>query len=160
MSKASECADGSRPSSAGGQCCTLGGSTRVFFPFVLFLFLYSSVPPRTQSNLPCAFQHTSYPSSFLFLSLLMYIFCMSLFSAFVKLRKATTSFVLSVCLSVYPSAWNDSAVTGQISIKVDMWAFFKTLSRKIQVLFKSDMYNGYFTWSRFHIYDNISLNYY
>jgi hypothetical protein len=40
--------------------------------------------------------------------------------AFAKLRKATISFVMSV----YPSAWNNSAPTELISIKHDIWAFF------------------------------------
>ena len=35
-------------------------------------------------------------------------------SLFAKLRKATISFVMSVCLSVRPSAWNNLAPTGQI----------------------------------------------
>jgi hypothetical protein len=29
---------------------------------------------------------------------------------------------------------------------------------QMQVSLKSDKYNGYFIWTRFHIYDNISLN--
>jgi hypothetical protein len=52
--------------------------------------------------------------------------------AFAKLRKATVSFVVSVCLS----AWNSSAPTGRILIKfVD----------KIEVALKSDKNNWYFT---------------
>ena len=31
--------------------------------------------------------------------------------------------------------------------------------KKIQVSLKSDKNNGYFTWRRFYIYNNISLNY-
>jgi len=38
--------------------------------------------------------------------------------AFAKLRKATISFVTSVChLSVRPSAWNNSAPTGRVFMK-------------------------------------------
>jgi len=55
--------------------------------------------------------------------------------AFKKLRKATISFVMSVCLyiclsvrpSVRPSVWNNSAPTGRISMKIDIWIFFETL---------------------------------
>ena len=36
--------------------------------------------------------------------------------AFAKLRKATISFVMSVC----PSAWNSSASTGRIFMKFDI----------------------------------------
>jgi hypothetical protein len=43
---------------------------------------------------------------------------------FAKLRKATISFVMSVCLSVrlsfQLSAWNDSARSGRIFIKFDI----------------------------------------
>jgi len=41
-----------------------------------------------------------------------------------NLRKATISFVMSVCLS----AWNNLAPTGYISIKFNMWVFFANLS--------------------------------
>jgi hypothetical protein len=47
-----------------------------------------------------------------------------------KLRKATISFVMSVCLSVRPSAWNNSVPTGRIFMKFDFWVFFENLSRK------------------------------
>ena len=36
--------------------------------------------------------------------------------AFAKLRKATTSFVMSVC----PSTWNNSAPTGRIFMQLDI----------------------------------------
>ena len=44
--------------------------------------------------------------------------------ALAKLRKATISFVMSVCLSVRLSAWYNSAVTGRIFTKFDRWVFF------------------------------------
>jgi hypothetical protein len=44
--------------------------------------------------------------------------------AFAKLRKAIMSFVMSVRLSVLLSAWNNSAPTGRIVMKFDIWAFF------------------------------------
>jgi len=48
-----------------------------------------------------------------------------------KLRKATISFIMSVCVSVRPSAWNNSASTGGILMKFDIWIFFfQKLSRK------------------------------
>jgi hypothetical protein len=48
-------------------------------------------------------------------------------SAFEKLRKATISFVMSVRLS----AWN-SAPTGRIFIKFDIWWFFGNMPRKFK----------------------------
>jgi hypothetical protein len=36
--------------------------------------------------------------------------------------------------------------------------FFRKSAKLVQVLLKSDKNNGYFTWRRFHIYDNILLN--
>jgi hypothetical protein len=36
----------------------------------------------------------------------------------------------SSCPSVRPSAWNSSAVTGRIFIKLDIWVFKKNMSRQ------------------------------
>jgi len=49
--------------------------------------------------------------------------------AFASLRKATVSFVMSVCL---PSAWNNSAPTGRIFNKFYIWVFFENLFRKFK----------------------------
>jgi hypothetical protein len=54
-------------------------------------------------------------------------------SAFAKLRKATTSVVMSVCPSVRPSAWNNWASIGRILIKFDIWVFFENLLRKFNL---------------------------
>jgi hypothetical protein len=53
---------------------------------------------------------------------------------FAKLRKkkATIISVMSVRLSLYPSAWNHSAPTGQISIKFDTWEFLENPSRNFK----------------------------
>jgi hypothetical protein len=45
--------------------------------------------------------------------------------AFSKSRKESISFSMSVRPSVRPSAWNNSAPTGQIFIKFDTWVFFE-----------------------------------
>ena len=66
---------------------------------------------------------------------------------------------MSVRPSVCPSAWNNSAPTGRILIKRDIWDFSRNSVEKIQVSLKPDKNNVYFTWRRFHIYDNILLNY-
>ena len=47
-----------------------------------------------------------------------------------KIAKATISFVMSAFLSVCPSDWNNSAPTGQICIRFDIWVFFGNLSGK------------------------------
>jgi hypothetical protein len=41
-----------------------------------------------------------------------------------KLRKSD-----SFIMSVRPSAWNNSAPTGRIFVKFDIWRFFETMSR-------------------------------
>ena len=51
----------------------------------------------------------------------------SFLGAFTKLRKATTSFVMTVC----PSAWNNSVPIGWIFMKLDVWVFFENLSKKL-----------------------------
>ena len=51
------------------------------------------------------------------------------FGAFTKVLKATISFVMFVCLSVRPSAWNNSVPTGPIFMKFYILVFFENLSR-------------------------------
>ena len=58
--------------------------------------------------------------------------------AFAKLWKATISFVASVHLS----ARNNSALTGRIFMKFDIWVFFRKSLDEIQVSLKSDKLNG------------------
>ena len=48
--------------------------------------------------------------------------------AFSKFRRATVTFVVSVC----QSAWNNSAATGRRFMKFDIWGFFENLPRKIK----------------------------
>ena len=55
---------------------------------------------------------------------------------FAKLRKATISFIMSVRPTDPPSAWNNSALTGRIFMKFDIWVFLEYLSRKFK--FHSD----------------------
>jgi hypothetical protein len=52
-----------------------------------------------------------------------------------KLRKATISFVMPVRPSVRVSAWNNSAPSGLIFNKVDIWVFFENI-RDISSLIK------------------------
>ena len=58
---------------------------------------------------------------------------LSFLGAFANLRKATFTFVMSVCLSVRPSKRNNSAPTERIFIKCDICVFFQNLSRKFKV---------------------------
>ena len=57
----------------------------------------------------------------------------AILGAFVKVLKASNSFVMSVCLSaslpVSPSTWNNSAAIGRIFIKFNIRVSFKNLSR-------------------------------
>jgi hypothetical protein len=71
--------------------------------------------------------------------------------AFAKLRKATISFVKSVC----PSAWKNSALLNGFSWNLVSEYFSKICSKKFQVSLKSDKNNGYFTWRPMYIYDKI-----
>jgi len=48
---------------------------------------------------------------------------------FAKLRKTPMRLVMSVCPSVLLFAWNNSAPTGRIFMKFDIWIFFADLSR-------------------------------
>jgi hypothetical protein len=51
---------------------------------------------------------------------------------FAKLWKVTISFIMSVCPSIWPSTWNNSAPTERIFVKFGIWVFFKNLSRKFK----------------------------
>jgi len=68
-----------------------------------------------------------------------------------KLRKVTISFVMSVCLSVRPSAWNNSAPTGWIFLKI-----FRKSVQKIQGLLYSYENDGC-SHEDIYIYDNANL---
>jgi len=50
-----------------------------------------------------------------------------LLGAFIKMRKASIRLIISVCLSVPPSAWNNWAPTGRIVVKLDVRLFFENL---------------------------------
>ena len=79
-------------------------------------------------------------------------------SAFAKFWKVTINFVMSVCLSAYQSAWNNSAPTGRIFRKCDILVFFWKYVEKIQFSLKSDKNNAYFTWRPMYICNHISRN--
>jgi hypothetical protein len=61
-------------------------------------------------------------------------------------------------MSDHLSTWNNSAPTGWIFMKFDIWVFFENQLKKIQGLLKSDKNNGYFMWRPIHIFDRISPN--
>ena len=48
-------------------------------------------------------------------------------------------------MSVRPSAWNNSAPTGRIYMKFDIWGFFENVLEKIKVSLKPDNNIEYFT---------------
>jgi hypothetical protein len=54
--------------------------------------------------------------------------------AFAKLRKATSTFMMSLRLPVFPSAWNNSAPTGPNFTKFDIWGFLGYLSRQCSLI--------------------------
>ena len=66
------------------------------------------------------------------------------------LRKGTISFDMSVCLSVRPLSWNNSATTGRIFIK---FGIIRKPVEKIHVSLTPDKNNGHFTRRHMAIYD-------
>jgi len=80
----------------------------------------------------------------------LFIFCgvstQLLLGTLAKLRKAAISFVMPLCLSVRPSAWNISAITWLIFIKFGTWGFLESLSWKLFSL-NWDQNNRYLTWT-------------
>ena len=72
------------------------------------------------------------------------------------MRKATLSFVMSVC---HQSRMENSAPIGGIFMKFYTWVFFENLPRKYkQVSLKSDTNDGYFMWRPMFIFDHILLS--
>jgi hypothetical protein len=49
-----------------------------------------------------------------------------------KIAKATFNFVMSGCVPVRPSAWNNLAPTGRIFMKFDVLLLFENLSGKFR----------------------------
>jgi hypothetical protein len=51
-------------------------------------------------------------------------------------KKVTVSFIMNVCPSLHPAAWNNSAPTGWIFMKFDIFSIFKKSVKKFQVSLK------------------------
>ena len=89
------------------------------------------------------------------------LYCMpfiSIFRRFQNCENWLLGLSCHVCLSVCPFAWKNTAVTGRIFMKFDIWTFFRKPVAKIQVSLKSDKNGEYFTRKNSYIYDNSSLN--
>jgi hypothetical protein len=63
----------------------------------------------------------------------------------VKVRKATVTLVVSVCLSVRPYGTSRLPLD-LFSLNLIPECFFRKFVKKIKVSFESDKNNGYFTW--------------
>ena len=72
-------------------------------------------------------------SDLLTMTIHIYVLLNDFVGAFAKLLKATTSFFVSVLLSVRLCAWNNSASTGQTFVKFDIRVLFENLSRKLNI---------------------------
>jgi hypothetical protein len=81
------------------------------------------------------------------------IFTGTLQGAFALFREATISSVMSV----RPSAWNNSVLTGRTVIKFDISIFFEKSFEKIQIFLKSEKNDEYFTRRPIYVCD-VSLN--
>ena len=86
-----------------------------------------------------------------------------LLHAFAKLRDVTICLVVSICLSVSclsasPSALNNSASSGRIFIKFDIWAFFENVYRKFTFHYDLTKIMGT-VYRHIYIYGDILLNY-
>jgi hypothetical protein len=77
---------------------------------------------------------------------------MTVLGAFAELRKGTISFMscLSVRMEYLGYHWTD--FNEALYLK-----FLQKSIERFHVLLKSDKNNGYFTWRRFDIFDDISL---
>ena len=62
-----------------------------------------------------------------------------------RLQNCEKLLLASSCLSVHPSAWNNSAPTGPIFMIFDIGIFFRISVEIIKVSFNFDKNNWYFT---------------
>ena len=81
----------------------------------------------------------------------------SVLDALAKLRKATISFVASVCPSFCPHGTTRLQLHG-FSWNLISEDFFKNMSRKFKVSLQPDEHNWYCTWRHMCIYGNMSLS--
>jgi hypothetical protein len=80
--------------------------------------------------------------------------------AFAEFRKATVTFVMSVCLSVCLSVrMQQIGCHGTDFNEIWYSGIFRESVDKIQVSLKSDKNNGYFAWKPMYVYDNVSLRF-
>jgi hypothetical protein len=77
--------------------------------------------------------------------------------SFAKLRSATITFVMFVCLSVHLSVRAEQLGPLFEGFSRNFICICRKSIQKIQVSLKPDK-NRYFTWKPMYIYDNISLN--
>jgi hypothetical protein len=97
-----------------------------------------------RTDLVVSFALTSVPRhDYYFLISSSFSFLHPLLGAFVKLRKTTIIF-----MSVRPSTWNNSAVTGRIFMKFDIWVFFENSSKKLNpTRMKGTLHGNKYTFS-------------
>ena len=85
-----------------------------------------------------------------------YVQILLMFAPFANLRITIVGFVVFVCQSVRPHG-TAPPPTGRISVKFDIWLFFRNSVEKIEVPLKSDKNNRYSAWRSVYIFDHISL---
>jgi hypothetical protein len=76
-------------------------------------------------------------------------------NVFAKLRKPPINFVVSVRPSVRLSPRNNSAPTGRIFVKFDIWSFFRNYGRTNSSFIKIWQNNGYISWRPMYSYDSM-----
>jgi hypothetical protein len=120
---------------------------------------------RALSYLPCCISHCLRPKmncSFAYNKVAAFDWVLWFLGAFAKLWIATIRYVMSVCLSVCPSARPHG--TTRLALDGFSWklifVYFRKSVQKIPTLLKSDKNNGCFTWRPTYSYDNISLSSY
>ena len=79
-------------------------------------------------------------------------------SAFAKLRRATIGFFMSVRLSVHPHGITRLPLDGFSWNFVFEYFFFLKSVEKIQITWKSNNSDGYFTWGPICVSDHIPVN--
>jgi hypothetical protein len=120
------------------QCtfCTALVSTHIVIQLVA---MYMEAHTSTKCNFITLCDNLTLSLLFKILSVISVFCSLPFLGMFTKLWKVTVN-LRHVCLSVHMEQLGS---TEWIFIKFDIWVYFEKLSRKIQVLLKSDMSKGY-----------------
>jgi hypothetical protein len=142
-------------SSAGNSSTWVDKTGRTIISWRKWTVCLSTLPTHVNSVL-CCFNFRQFTKTVHFNPCVSGV---SFLGAFAKLRKATTGFVISVCLSVHPSVRMEQLGSHWMGFHENLRLnIFRRYVEKIQGSLESNKTNGYFIWRQLYPFNHISLN--